>query len=99
MLYLSRGFGLAGKRVKQTITLNPGRFRPHHRYPKYNKIKTIKKHSKYKLQEQKEMKRQQVSMRRNENQMRRRLKGRGSEDESWSNSEWSSRDRSDLQGS
>ena len=39
MLYLSRGFGLAGKRVKQIITLNPGRFRPHHRFPKYNKYK------------------------------------------------------------
>ena len=44
MLYLSRGFGLAGKRVKQIITLNPGRFRPHHRFPKYNKykLKTLK---------------------------------------------------------
>ena len=44
MLYLSRGFGLAGKRVKQIITPNPGRFRPHHRYPKYNKykLKTLK---------------------------------------------------------
>ena len=44
MLYLNRGFGLAGKRVKQIITLNPGRFRPHHRFPKYNKykLKTLK---------------------------------------------------------
>ena len=44
MLYLSRGFGLTGKRVKQIITLNPGRFRPHHRFPKYNKykLKTLK---------------------------------------------------------
>ena len=67
MMYLSQGFGLAGKRVNQTITLNPGRFRPHHSYPKYNKIKTGKKHSKYKIQEHKEMKRQQVRMRRNKN--------------------------------
>jgi len=37
LLYLSRGFGLAGKGVKQIITPNPGRFRPHHHYLKYNK--------------------------------------------------------------
>ena len=48
MLYLSRGFGLAGERVKQNITLNPGRFRPHHRFPKYNKLRQKHKNIKYK---------------------------------------------------